>query len=308
MEGMVCILSERLRWVPLLSLLAVTGCVSAAHPARVTEHTPLDVVVPSATEGASAAAPPLPPAPTPVVLAFEAALEELDRACPNQTPDDQTNLAMKETEAAQVACLESAANRANAAALATFAKGDARRQRIATAEATYQKLADDVCWASEEVQWVDLEEGTRDDGSIRDYAWLACRKRVQTERFYLLRTLGVNDARGFAQHLDEVAVRGSREAALLQDLDTKAKALAAKPAPTHLSPPPVETLGAEARRSYVVRRGAIDHGAHELGRQTCALFAGLATEAGGEATCERKAARGLLALGAFEYNGEDAGP
>jgi hypothetical protein len=304
---MAFLLSERLRWVPLFSVLGIAGCVSAAHPARGPEHTAVNVTVPPVAEAPAAPATATAPA-APLALSFEAALDELDRACPFAAPTEETNLAMKEAEAAQVACLASEAERARAALVASFAEGDARGPRVEAADAAYRKLADDVCWASEEVQWVDLVEGTRDDGTLRGYAWLACEKRVHTERVYLLRALGVKDARGFVQHLDAIAARGNREAAFLSELDAKARALAAKPAPRHPAPPPVETLDGAARSTYAARLHAIDRSATELGRRTCALFDGLATEAGGETPCERKAKRGLLALGAFEESGEDAGP
>jgi hypothetical protein len=308
---MVCAVSPRLRWVPLLSLLWVAGCVSGAKSPRVHDDTTVTVTAAPATVAVAQGAPSPPPSPAAAAKApsFEALLTELDRTCPAKRPLEETTLGMKESEAAHVACLKSEADRARATLLGMFHEGDARSRRVERIEAAYSQLVDDVCWASEEVQWVDLSEGTRDDGSLRGFEWLACQSRVQIERMHLLRALGTKDARGFAQHLDETAPRGARQAFFLRDLDAKAKALASRSAPNDGAAPAFPApLGLQARREYAARFGAIDRGATELGRETCALFDGLRAETGGDAPCEQKTKRGLLALGEFEQGGEDVGP
>jgi hypothetical protein len=307
---MLCPVSSRLRWVTLLSLLAATGCVSTTRAARVHDDTPLTVLVAPAAGAPRAVATTVTATPAPAI-SFETLLAELDEVCPDTAPAEETTLGMKEAQGAHVACVKREADSARDALLASFKKDDARITRVEAAEAAYAQLADDICWASEEVQWVDFAEGTRDDGSLRDFAWLACQSRVQVERVYLLRSMSAKDAHAFAEHLDEVAPRGTREAVFLSELHAKAKVLAAKPMPKHASPAAGSypgTLGLEARNAYAVRFAAIERQAGELGRATCAAFDGLPAESGGEPQCERKTKRGLLALGAFEASGEDAGP
>lgn len=247
-----------------------------------------------------------PGAPAP---GFDEVSEALDRACKAKEPPEETNVAMKQAEAAYVQCLRNEASKAKNALVASLPLNDPAASRLDAFDAAFTKLAEHVCWVTEEVQWVDFEDGTRDDGTLRGFAWLSCQSRAEIERAYFYRALAAKDAAGYARHLEAALPRGRRESFFLNDVATKARALKAKPAPRgdapHASP---EALGAAERREYAARFDAIARGAPRLAAETCAIFPRLAHTIGTETACVHEATAAYLAIGTFEAGGEDVGP
>ena len=69
-----------------------------------------------------------------------------------------------------------------------------RFKALMTMQATFNRYIDDACWLAEEAMWVDFKSGSRDDGTLRSYAWLGCHTEYVLERFFFARTLYGNDA------------------------------------------------------------------------------------------------------------------
>lgn len=291
-------------------VLTASACGSSAsrpRSPRVPGDTTVSVVVAPVAHRAVEVAAPRMREPTAPALAFETVSDALERACPADPNADVTTLSMQTSEAAHTKCLEREADKAKTAFLASLPLDDARMERVADLDAALARLVDDVCWASEEVRWVDFEEGTRDDGTLRGFERLGCQARAQVERAYLFRAMAANAPAAFARHLDDAEPRGRREAFFLHALDAKAHALASKSSPAQLMPGE-RALDTEARHQYVARVSAIARAAPDVARRTCALFEGLVVESHGELACERKATSLYVSLGSFETNGEDVAP
>lgn len=295
--------STRFAIVPVLLLAAGCGAAVAPRPAaRVSADTlAVDARVAAAPIDSSAM-----PAPTAPKLDFDAMATDLAKACP-LSEDDPSNIGMKEAAAAQVACIERIATKERDAFVASLPPSDPRTGRAAQLERAFTAFVKDVCWASEEVQWVDFTTGTRDDGTLRGFATLGCESRAAQERAFFYRALRTKDAMGFARHVDDAAPRGHREAFFLKDLTTAARHLESKPAHTKSGSEAGIALAKSDRTEYVKRFVAIDRAAATLGTDTCAAFDGLPGALGAK-TCASRAKTAYLAFGTFEASGEDVGP
>src|SRR5262249_5911442 len=146
----------------------------------------------------------------------------------------------------------------------------------------HDRLIEDVCWLTEEGVWVDLTQGWRDDGSIRNFAWISCAKRVRVEQTFLLRSIARHNAQGFARHVETQQASGREELGKLRDQDVKARALLGAPSvipspagslpETDVSWSFPRPLDIAARRLYVERVTAIETTMPKLARRTCDVF------------------------------------
>lgn len=310
MGGMLSALirsSSRFALVPVLLLAAGCGASVAQHPASRVSPDTAQVAVVAKVNGRPIDGSAMPSPAPPSKIDFDAMTTDLRKACP-LSEDDPSNIGMKEAAAAQIACLERAADKERAAFFASLPQDDPRAARATQVDRAFAAFVKDVCWASEEVQWVDFTTGTRDDGTLRGFATLDCESRAAEERAFFFRALRTKDAMGFARHVDDAAPRGHREAFFLKDLTAAARHLESKPAPKAKSSQEAlpETLAKTARAEYVKRFVAIDRAAGTLGTETCAAFDGLARALGED--CAARAKTAYLALGTFEASGEDVGP
>ncbi len=312
MGGMLSALVRSSSRFGLVAVLLLAGCGTAVaqRPASRVSPDTAQVAVVAKVNGRPIDSSAMPSPVPPNKIGFDAMSTHLRKACP-LSEDDPSNIGMKEAAAAQIACLERAAVKERAAFFAALPPTDPRAVRAAQVDRAFTAFVKDVCWASEEAQWVDFTTGARDDGTLRGFATLDCELRAVEERAFFFRALRTKDVMGFARHVDDAAPRGHREAVFLKDLTAAARDLESKPAPKAKSRDATRELGGSltktALREYVTRFVAIDHAAGSLAKSTCAAFDGLA-DALGEKTCATRTKTAYLALGAFESSGEDVGP
>jgi hypothetical protein len=79
--------------------------------------------------------------------------------------EEQTTLGALEAGGREKSCLEDAA----ALAFHQAASHLADPAPLAAARRDHDRLIEDTCWLTEESRWVDLDDGTRDDGSLRTF-------------------------------------------------------------------------------------------------------------------------------------------
>jgi hypothetical protein len=290
--------SRSLRIVSALSLaIAAVACgpsVSSSPAPRVVADT-------AAAGDASAAHAPSQAAdsqPGPVLHA-DAASDAPERACVQNNKPDGNTTEMKQSEEAYLDCLKGEVEKARAASIASLPASDPRIGRTHRVETAWAALTADVCWASEEVQWVDFDDGVRYDGTLRGFASLACHQGSRIELARLFHALATKDGSGFSRHVDTAQSRGRRQASMLRDLVTKARIMAARPA---LRAPAADALpehiDAAARKRYVARLEAIERNATDVARETCDLLASFSL-ATADAACTRHVTTAFLALGTF---------
>jgi hypothetical protein len=285
--------------VGVLAVCAVTTSTSSCARAPRSPAIELEVEhVAAATAGEAKA----PVVEGGVTVDLGAIAAEIGRACtPAAAAEDaQTTIGALEAGCHQVSCLEGA----TAIAFHQAASHLADPAPLATARRDLDHLIEDTCWLTEESRWVDLDEGTRDDGSLRSFAWLACMKAARVEETLLFRAFAAADTRSFAQRVEAAGTAGETSFAELRGISAKAEALVHRPVVAFSLEYP-RPLDMDARRSYVSRAAAIRSTSRSLARATCALFSGLADELGGETGCVDKAAAYYVALGDYSERAGD---
>lgn len=202
------------------------------------------------------------------------------------TPEEETTHGFQEAAAHENECLADEVTEA----LRDASSRDGAHVRALSA--LHDDFVQDLCWLSEELVWVNFDDGSRDDGSLRNFQWLSCVRKQNIEQAFLLRTMALHDAHGFALHVTASQDAGKMERATLQQNSAKAQALLTRPPrkPTGVAGELPSPIGDDARREYVLRIQSIRERTKKLAAMTCSTFADLERELDGDEACKEKVA------------------
>jgi hypothetical protein len=170
-------------------------------------------------------------------------------------------------------------------------------------QASWNKLAEDLCWLAEESFWVDFDKGLRDDGTMRGLPWVGCKAQAASERDYYALALKADDAAALATRIEQVAKAGTRSKELLAEMSKGAAKLAEARATIDAGPPGSypRSLTMAERGELVTRTKSIEDKSREVAHATC-TWAALAETLGGSAACEEAATLYYLGHGNLEGN------
>jgi hypothetical protein len=263
------------------------GCASSsraanAHAARGVFVVPVENVTidrPHSTAATTAATGPK--------IRFDAFEKSVAKNC-EQKPEEETTIGFQEAAAHENECLSDAVT----SALQAASTRDGAQVRALNS--IHDDLVQDLCWLSEELVWVNLEEGWRDSGSLRNFQWLSCERKQHIEQAFLLRTMELHDAHGFALHVKASQEAGKMEKTTLEKNSAKAKALLARPSSaankTLAAADLPEAIGDDAKKEYVQRIQSISDRTKKIATMTCSTFVGLESELGGAEPCKTQVA------------------
>jgi len=249
------------------------GCAGTARPA--VPVVPVEPVVSTQTPPEAAAGQPR--------LRFGAFAKSLANNCATK-PEEETTYGMLEAAAHENECLSDAVRDALKDAATRDGAG------VRALNASHDDLVADLCWVSEELVWVNFEEGWRDDGSLRNFQWLSCERKQRIEQSYLLRSMDLHDAKGFAAHVMSSQRTGKMEMKALATNRAKAKELLVGGNKNKANLNGFAPLTDDSKKEYVVRMQSVADKTRTLATGTCAMFAGLESELGGAESCRDKVA------------------
>jgi hypothetical protein len=258
-----------------LSLSLLPACFQPAPPAS--------VVVASAAPAEAAA--PVVGSPREASLATFAA--DLRRKCDAQ-PANDTTVGMKEAANKRRECKQ-------AALAAVLSEAPPIEEALREPWTQHAELS---CWMSEEARWVDLDAGTRDDGTLRGLTWLSCSEAVAVEVGVLARAFRRQDGAALAGWVRERTGQGQKAKAAVLELYRKVRQLQGK------SPPSVKgggtRLDAAAVSAYSTKLNRLAITPGLLGARTCAKVPSLAAALGGEKACSEQMELFYFAFGDYD--------
>ncbi|RYE90967.1 MAG: hypothetical protein EOO75_09410 [Myxococcales bacterium] len=208
---------------------------------------------------------------------------ELSKRC-GPKKDAENNLEMKMQMSESLDCMRRKMNADLDEVLLPLKKSDpARFKALMSEQATWNRALEVSCRAEEELAWLNFDDGSRDDGTARGYAYMGCLDTAITERVLYARAMGASDAAALARRIDEVQPRGSKVKAHLADRKKAAVRWV-------MTPPGKSEFGAPADwKAFAADLDTIEKNDAELARSTCAGWADLARALGGEEACRKKA-------------------
>jgi hypothetical protein len=290
----------------LASLACLTSCACAGGAARPASdidtltiaHAPPS---PSSSSGPSTNVAPLPRAR----FDFDTVAAELTKECAPKAAPGPSNVEMKLYAGLVAECKGKLAGAEEDRLFdgTSASREPSQREALSALVAQYRAWAVPVCWLSEESQWIDFDNGTRDDGTARSYAAVACMDATSTERLFLARTLREGDASGIARHIEARGARGAKNASVLAEMEDKSRLLLSQPIPLKSPGDPFFPiiLDDAARRELATKTRAVLSGATRLAESTCRAWPALARALGGPVGCETAAPRYFLAQGTFGH-------
>jgi hypothetical protein len=240
-------------------------------------------------------------------VSYEALARELTERCGPANTERMDNMTMKAAVSEAATCKRRWADAAvERAVVAATIDDPARGRAIAASEAALTKWVDVACWLSEEASWVDFEEGTRDDGTMRSYAWMACLDATAVERHFFARALIENDASAIAARIESRQEIGEKTARTLAEMKDRADALLTAPIPApNPSDPYPAILDHDARAELATKIDEVITRAPELARDACAIAPAVTRKLGGETACVAKTTRWILAQATFGMLDDD---
>lgn len=299
-------IARKLRALGLLALSV--GACNKSEPDEPAAEMPTGAAA-RATEAAKVAAPPPPPVattppprPKAKIAPFAESSKTLAKRCTPKLADNASNVEAKANMAQTADCLKKAFTADLDLVLVPTKSVDPNRfNALMREQAGWNKLTEDLCWLSEEAFWIDLEHGTRDDGTMRGIPSMQCKQQAAVERDYYAVALKADDAAALAGRIEELATPGKRSRDTLAQLQKQATNLAAKPLRDGGVGSFPRQLDAKERAELVTRPKSIEEKAAELAHSTC-TWAALAETLGGSGACEEAAGLYYLAHATLEGN------
>jgi len=225
---------------------------------------------------------------------FESLLAELRKTCAvKDVPQD--NVSMKEAAHQEAECSRRKMVADLDAVLLPLKSSDpARFSQLMKEQAVWNRYVKSRCWVHEELQWLDLTTGQRDDGTMRSYAYIGCISEATAERTFYARALANKDPGAVEKRVKAREKLGTRDEPILAELLTKAQGF-------EKSPPKVEPGMVEAEWKKIVEETkASQDGAKELATMTCEGWKELGEKLGDKRTCEASMRLYYLAQGSWE--------
>jgi len=213
---------------------------------------------------------------------YEALQAELTKKCP--VADAPNNMEQKEAFAKSVDCLKKKMIKDLDEVLLPLKKADkAKFDALMKEQAEWNRTMEKACLLEEERMWVDFSTGLRDDGTFRSYTWLGCYSQAYTERTMYARTLASGKLDPLVKHIDETQKSGAETRDALADIQKKALAFLAKPAPAE------EPLSVPDWKAITEELATVIGATKTLATSTCEAWPDLAKALGGKEKCLAKA-------------------
>ncbi|UQA55305.1 lysozyme inhibitor LprI family protein [Polyangium aurulentum] len=211
---------------------------------------------------------------------FESLLAELRKKCgPKEVPQD--NVSTKEAAHQEAECMRRKMVADLDAVLLPLKSSDpARFSQLMKEQAVWNRFVKSQCWIEEELQWLDLTTGQRDDGTMRSYAYLGCLMDATAERTLYARALANKDPGAVEKRVKAREKLGAEADRSRAELLTKAQGF-------EKSPPKVEPGMVEADWKKIIEEAkASQDGATELATMTCEGWKELGGKLGDKRACE----------------------
>jgi hypothetical protein len=259
-----------------------------ARPAATTlPPSPRAVASPAATAVVPrAASVPSAPAAAPIAQRGPKNIQEviasLTKVCDaKELPDDNAgmHIAMRDRND----CRRARLNVELDAVLSPLKSSDPTRFRALMAEqATWNRLVETACNIEEELAFLNFEDGTRSDGTMRGLALMGCKGTAIGERVYYARSRAAADVHAMVRRVREKAKEGTAERRALADRRKLAERWV-------VAPPPKDPDGPDPQwERFSKDIESVQKTTRALARSTCAAWPELSSALGGAATCERE--------------------
>ncbi|MDB4995734.1 MAG: hypothetical protein JWM74_3166 [Myxococcaceae bacterium] len=293
----------------LVVLLGATSLFACRSENIDSGSTPAPTQAPPAVTTAAVTATPAPtatpppPRPKAKIAPFAEASKALDKRCVPKLPANASNIDTKTAAAQTAECMKKAFTADLDAVIVPVKNTDpARFNAVMREQASWNKLAEDLCWLAEESFWVDFDKGMRDDGTMRGLPWVGCKAQAASERDYYALALKADDAAALATRIEQLAKAGTRSKELLAEM-SKGAAKLAETRIVDAGPPGSypHMLTLVERGDLVTRTKSIEDKSREVAHATC-TWAALAETLGGSAACEEAAALYYLGHANLEGN------
>jgi hypothetical protein len=223
-------------------------------------------------------------------------MAELRKKCgPKEEPKD--NVSTKEAAHQEAECMRRKMVADLDAVLLPLKSSDPKRfAELMKEQAVWNRYVKSRCWVAEELEWLDLATGQRDDGTMRGYAYIGCLSEALAERTLYARALANKDAGAVHKRVLARDTRGARDERALAELFTKAQGF-------EKNPPRPEPGMVEADWKKIVEETKTSQdGASELATMTCAGWKELEAKLGDKRTCESSLRLYYLAQGTWEQD------
>jgi hypothetical protein len=287
--------------IALISVLTlIPACEKGAHPEGASLPLPTGPAALKPEPTASAAPAPKAEAPRKAPRKpklpkdFESLMAELRKTCgPKEAPKD--NVSMKEAAHQESECIRRKMVADLDAVLLPLKSSDpARFSQLMKEQAVWNRYVESRCWIQEELQWLDLATGQRDDGTMRGYTYIGCLSEATAERTLYARALANKDPGAVEKRVKARDKRGTDDERALAELLTKAQRF-------EKSPPKVEPGMVEPEWKKIVEETkASQDRASELATMTCEGWKPLSEKLGDKRTCEASMRLYYLAQGTWE--------
>ncbi|WP_437585301.1 hypothetical protein [Sorangium sp. So ce1000] len=248
----------------------VTGTGDAGVPAAPASNAP----------GQSSAAVPAAPHPAD----FATASAAIRRAC---APVDEAkdNVTMKEQMLLTSDCLRRRMVRELDAFLLPLKGGSLPRFKgWMKSQADWNRFVKSLALLDEELQWVNLAEGSRLDGTGRGVTFMACEHAALVERFFFARALAGRDPAAFARRVEALQSVGRKARAAVAEV----RRHAAAPPNAAVPPDGRQPMARSEWKDLATWAKDVDEVPRALAAATCELWPEAAAALGGSQACSER--------------------